>query len=223
MIYTLTRSKRKTLALYIRDGNIEVRAPLRMSKREIEKFITSKEKWILNNITVMQKQERQRESFNLDYGDTVLCRNKLCVITAINDNIVRYDDERFYMPADLAPDQIKYACVQIYIMIARRELTVKTYDYAKRMQVMPTAVKINSAKSRWGSCSSKKSINYSWRLIMADDDVIDYVIIHELAHILEMNHSEKFWKIVESFLPDYKERKARLKELQQRLGGEDWD
>jgi len=223
MIYTLTRSKRKTLTLYIRNGNIEVRAPLRMPKRDIERFITSKEKWILNNITLSQKQEIQRENFNLNYGDTVLCRNKPCTITAIDEKFIRYNDERFFIPSGLTPDQIKHACVQVYKMVAGRDLTVRTHEFAKRMSVMPTAVKINNAKSRWGSCSAKKSINYSWRLIMADDEVIDYVIVHELAHIIELNHSKRFWAVVESILPDYKTCKIRLKELQQRLGGEDWD
>ena len=127
------------------------------------------------------------------------------------------------MPPGLTPEQIKYGCVQIYRMIAKRELTTRTLDYAKRIAATPAAVKISNAKTRWGSCSARKCINYSWRLIMADDDVIDYVVVHELAHIIEMNHSKRFWTIVESILPDYKVRKPRLRELQLRLGGEDWE
>ena len=223
MIYTLTRSKRKTIALYVRNGNIEVRAPLRMSKRAIEKFIASKEKWILDKITLSWKQEMQREKFSLDYGDTVICRNKPRQITATDGDDIDFDDERFYIPAGKTPEQIKQACVQIYKMIARRDLTIKTYEFGKHLFVTPTAVKINSAKSRWGSCSAKGRINFSWRLIMADDEVIDYVVVHELAHLVELNHSKTFWMIVERVLPDYKERQKRLKELQDRLGGEVWD
>ena len=88
---------------------------------------------------------------------------------------------------------------------------------------MPSAVKINGAKTRWGSCSSKKSINFSWRLIKADDDVIDYVVVHELSHITEMNHSPNFWAIVENILLDYRERKVKLKRLQKRLSMENWE
>ena len=90
------------------------------------------------------------------------------------------------------------------------------------MGVTPIAVKINSAMRRWGSCSSRMSLNFSWRLIMADDAIIDYVVVHELAHIKEMNHSARFWAVVESVLPDFRERKRKLKELQSRLSGEDW-
>ena len=223
MIYTLTRSKRKTVALYIRDGNIEVRAPNRMPKREIEKFITEKEKWILKNINLQRQCENRRESFHLSYGGSVTCRGTPRMITAIPGKRVDFDDERFYMPSGLAEGEIKKACIKAYKMVAKRDLTEKTDYFAQQLSVAPTAVKINSAKSRWGSCSAKKSINYSWRLIMADDEVIDYVVVHELAHILELNHSNRFWAIVESIIPDYRERKKRLKELQHRLGGEDWD
>jgi len=223
MIYTLIRSKRKTLALYIRNGDIEVRAPLRMSKREIEKFITSKQKWILDNIKQYNQRENQRDSFSLDYSDYVLCRGKQFLITVKTGSRVSFDDERFYIPEGLTPDEIKQACVKVYRKIAKQELTDRTHGFSKLLSVTPADVKINSAKSRWGSCSAKKSINYSWRLIMADDEVIDYVVVHELAHIIELNHSKRFWAIVESILPDYKERKKRLKELQNRLGGEDWD
>ena len=90
------------------------------------------------------------------------------------------------------------------------------------MNVTPIAVKVNSAKTRWGSCSGRNSINFSWRLIMADDDVIDYVIVHELAHIKEHNHSDRFWAVVASVLPDYKMRQAKLKILQKKLASEDW-
>jgi hypothetical protein len=91
------------------------------------------------------------------------------------------------------------------------------------MSVTPIAVKINSAKTRWGSCSNKKSLNFSWRLIMADDDVIDYVVVHELAHLREMNHSPRFWAVVEAVLPDYRERKLKLRALQAKLNREDWE
>jgi len=223
MIYTLTRSKRKTIALYIRNGGIEVRAPMRVSKREIEEFITSKEKWILKNISLQQKQENKRESFKLNYGDIVTCQGYEFVLTAVDSKHVRFEGENFNIPQGLTPEEIKKACVKLYKHMATNILAYKTHILAEEMSVEPTDVKINSAKRRWGSCSAKGNINFSWRLIMADEDVTDYVIVHELAHLIELNHSKRFWAIVESVLPDYKERKTRLRELQQRLSGEDWD
>jgi len=222
--YTLIRSQRKSVAIHIRpDATVEVRAPLRMPKREIDKIVASKEDWISKRLPMVQERQEQKAAFSLGYGDTVLVRGREYPIAAKSGNRVGFDDERFYLPPDLSAEQIKYACVQIYKLVAKQVLTNKTIDFAKRMGVKPAAVKINSANTRWGSCSTRKNINYSWRLIMAEDDVIDYVVVHELAHITEMNHSDRFWAIVAGILPDYQARRERLKELQQRLGGEDWE
>ena len=83
--------------------------------------------------------------------------------------------------------------------------------YSIKMGVSPTKISINSAKTRFGSCSSKKSLNFSYRLALYPYEAIEYVCVHELAHIKEMNHSKRFWQIVEDILPDYKSRKALLK------------
>jgi len=219
--YSLIRSKRKTLGLYIRGGVLEVRAPIKMPKREIEKFIASKEKWIADKLAYSQEQVRSREKFQLDYGDSVFyLGNEYPVVSKVG-NRVGFENG-FYMPPDLSSDEIKSACVQVYRMLAKRDITNRVIEFSKQMAVAPTAVKINSAKTRWGSCSSRKSLNFSWRLIMADSDVVDYVVVHELAHLMEMNHSQKFWTIVENALPDYRQRKQRLRELNRRLAKEDW-
>ena len=221
--YTLTRSKRKTVAIYVRNGEIEIRAPHKMPKRDINKFIMSKEKWITDKLAQSSEHQEKRKNFTLAYGDTILYRGKDYPIAAKEGNRIGFNDAVFFMPPDLDSEQIKAACVQIYRLLAKRDLTDKTLDIAKQMMVKPTAIKINSAKKRWGSCSAKKNINFSWRLIMADDAVIDYVVTHELAHLIEMNHSQRFWAIVGNVLPDYKQRQKRLKELQLRLSQEDWE
>ena len=83
--------------------------------------------------------------------------------------------------------------------------------YSSLMGVSYEKVSINSAKTRFGSCSSKKSLNFSFRLALYPYEAVEYVCVHELAHLKEMNHSKKFWQIVERYLPDYKERKKLLK------------
>ena len=221
--YTLMRSKRKTVAIYVRNGGVEVRAPLKMAKRDIDKFVASKEKWITDRLTKSREQSELREAFALNYGDTIIYRGQEFPIASKSGDRIGFDDAAFYMPPNLSPNQIKTACVKIYRMLAKRALTAKTLDFAQQMGVAPAAIKINGAKTRWGSCSARKSINFSWRLIMADDEVIDYVVVHELAHLIKLNHSREFWKVVSDMLPDYIERQARLKELQRRLASEDWD
>jgi len=221
--YTLTRSKRKTLAIYIRNGGVDVRAPLRMPMREIDRFVVSKEKWIRDNLASKNEQAEKRSSFTLDYGDMILYRGKLCPIAQKAGNRAVFDHETFYLPQGLPVDEIKASCIRLYRVLAKRVIAERVQNYADKLSVKPATVKINSAKTRWGSCSAKKSLNFSWRLIMADDDVIDYVVVHELAHIIELNHSKRFWTIVQSILPDYKERQKRLKALQEKFSCENWD
>jgi len=221
--YELIRSKRKTLGLYIRGGKLIVRAPLKLSKREIDKFVASKADWIKSKLANSQALSQTREDFSLNYGDMVQHMGNVYPIGEQDGNKVGFDGERFYMPSNLTSEQIKAACVQIYRMLAKQHLTNRVIELSKQMGVTPTAVKINSAKSRWGSCSAKKRLNFSWRLIMADSDVIDYVAVHELAHITEMNHSSRFWSIVEGVLPDFRERKERLRKLSKRLSSENWE
>jgi len=220
--YTLTRSKRKTVAIYIRNGFIDVRAPLKMQKNEIDKFVSSKEEWITKKLAFSVQQVNKQKQFTLDYGDIITCRDSPHTIIAQICDKYWYDDEHFYIPPGLTPLEIKRACVIIYTTIAKKVLTEKTNKIAAQMSVEPVSIRISNAKAQWGCCTVKKKISYSWRLIMADDDVIDYVIVHELAHIIEMNHSKRFWDIVGGFIPDYKARRVRLRELQNRLSGENW-
>ena len=132
-------------------------------------------------------------------------------------------DNCFCVPVNYSSEQIKAACVNIYRDLARRDLTEKVQEYAVKMGLEPPSViKINGAKTALGSCSENKTLNFSWRLVTGEDDVIDYVVVSTLAHIIEPNRTEKYWAIVENILPDYKERQKRLRCLQKRLKAEDW-
>ena len=95
--------------------------------------------------------------------------------------------------------------------LAERVLPLKVAYYAERMGVKPTSVKITSAKTRFGSCNSKNGICFSWRLMQKPQEAIDYVVVHELAHIKQHNHSPAFYKVVEKEMPDYKERVRLLR------------
>jgi predicted metal-dependent hydrolase len=221
--YTLIRSRRRTVAIYIKDGGVEVRAPLKLAKRDIDQFVARKERWITEHLAQSQANAQRREAFSLNYGDTVTFRGRDYPLTAKAGTKAGFDGERFYLPPGLPPKQIKATVAQIYRRLAKWYLTERVARFAGLMGVSPGAVKINGAKTRWGSCSAKRSLNFSWRLALADDGVMDYIVVHELAHITEMNHSARFWAVVAGVLPDYKERQKRLKALQRRLNAEDWE
>jgi predicted metal-dependent hydrolase len=224
MEYVLIRSNRKTIGIRVRpDTVVEVRAPGNVSKTEIDRVVALKQKWIEKHLAACKQALEKKKEFQLNYGDTVAMQGKTYPISERIGDRIGFDGKSFYLPLGLSTEEIKYAVIQIYKMVAKNLLTNKVIDYAKLMNVNPIAVKVNSAKTRWGSCSTHNSINFSWRLIMASDDIIDYVVVHELAHIREHNHSKQFWAIVESVLPDYKTRLGKLKELQKRLADEDWE
>ncbi|MDR2673004.1 MAG: M48 family metallopeptidase [Coriobacteriales bacterium] len=253
--YTLKRSQRKTIALYVRNGAVEVRAPMGTSPAEIDRFVASKNDWIAKRLSSWTAKREQRREFTLDYGSGVVFRGHTYPLVAKEGSRAGFDSSGFFIPPDLSPPQIKASCQRIYRLLAKRYLTKRTHDLAQYMDVALPEIWITGAKTRWGSCSVRAGVRpgtcsdvridrwththtqqgtatdrepprpricYSWRLIMADDEVIDYVVVHELAHLLEMNHSTRFWNIVGDILPDYRERKKRLKALHERLDNEDW-
>ena len=97
--------------------------------------------------------------------------------------------------------------------LAREVLPGRLAHYEARMGVCPTGMRITGARTRFGSCSGKNSICFSWRLMAYPQEAVDYVVVHELAHRKEMNHSRKFWAEVKNVLPDYEKRRKWLKEF----------
>lgn len=221
--YRLVRSKRKTIAIHItEDASIEVRAPLHTSKEEIDRVVISNDGWIQKHIATREQINEKKASFTLCYGTTILLQGKERQVVARNGNQFGFDGSCFFLPPDLSSEEIRQALIELYKRIAKKIFTSKVISYAKLMKVVPRCVKVNSAKTRWGSCSGKNSINFSWLLVMAEEDVIDYVVVHELAHIREHNHSDRFWAIVAEVFPDFRERRAKLAILQNRLSRETW-
>jgi predicted metal-dependent hydrolase len=162
--YNLVRSKRKSVAIQVdSDCNITVRAPLRISQKEIDKILLEKKSWLEKTIILQREKKKNIKEYSDD--DIKLLRKKA---------------------KEILPAKVEY--------------------YAKTMQVEPASVKINSAKKRYGSCSGTNNLNFSLYLMDKDERFIDYVVVHELAHIRHHNHSKDFYRFIEQFMPDYKER-----------------
>ena len=168
--YELIRSDRKTISLQVKpDGRVIVRAPQRLAKYRVVRFVKDHEDWIL-------KQQKKLE----DYRET---RH---VIT---------DEER-----------------RDGVQKALKIFPERTAYFAARMGVNYGRITIREQKTRWGSCSSAGNLNFNWLLILAPPEVLDYVVVHELCHRRQMNHSQAFWNEVSAVLPGYKEQKKWLKD-----------
>lgn len=120
------------------------------------------------------------------------------------------------MPADIPPDAYSSIARDVLVKWYRRQaesiLKSRLDHYASRMGLQYQRLSIREQKTRWGSCSSQKNINLNWRIILAPEKVLDYLIVHELAHLQQMNHSSAFWSLVETYIPDYRIWRKWLKD-----------
>jgi predicted metal-dependent hydrolase len=210
----LIRSKRKTIALIIeRDGRLTVRAPLRLALRDIQKWVDTKSDWIEQKRALVKvsqpvlpppKRYAEGEAF------LYLGQHYPLTLVASARPALRLADGRFLL-AQAALLQAEAVFSAWYREQARRVCSERAAFYAARMGVGYEQIRISSARTRWGSCSSRGTISFTWRLVLAPLEIVDYVVVHELAHRREPNHSSRFWAIVEQFMPDYKKRRDWLK------------
>lgn len=124
---------------------------------------------------------------------------------------IKWIEEKQKKALERKPPELSDAEIKVLKSKARDALSALTERYAALMGVKYAKVGITSAKTRFGSCSKKGSINYSWRVMLYPEKVWDYIVVHELCHLLHFDHSKAFWQTVEKYLPDFKERKAMLK------------
>ncbi len=211
--YLLIRSRRRTLALYITpEGNLEVRAPLRMPERTIEDFILSKQQWIEKHRRRLQHKQRQIVPKTYAEGEEFLYLGQAYRLAYRAEDKPAIELDGCLFIAEKYRTRAEKVIRFWYRDEAELILQDRTAVLAAEMQVQPQSVRLSNAAQRWGSCSPRGVINLSWRLVMAPLDIIDYVIVHELAHLKQHNHSRAFWQVVESALPDYKVRRAWLKQ-----------
>ena len=222
--YRLIRSKRKTLAIHItKDAQVEVRAPRRMPDAVITRFVGEKERWIRQKQSDIARRHAKRQAFTIGEGDTLLLLGQSYPVAIRKDaDRVFFDGHAFILPPGPF-EKTKPMLVALYKQLAGSVLNNRVAHFGEQMQVSPSGVRVTSAATRWGSCSGKNSLCFSWRLVMAPPDAVDYVVVHELAHCVVHSHAPAFWQLVQTHLPDYRDREAKLRILQQRLSEENWN
>ncbi len=218
MDYTLIRSRRKTLSLSItKDGALEVRAPLRLSRVAIDAFLAQKSGWIREKTALRQELLREKSQFRLEDGAFLPLLGREYAIRSGGGPSLEGDG--LLLPGRDFRREVE----TFYREEARRILPEKAALWGSRMGLSPEKISVTGARTRWGSCSAKGRLNFSWRLLRAPEEAVDYVVVHELAHLRQMDHSRKFWDIVARVLPDWKRRRALLIPVQRRLEAEGWN
>ena len=169
MTYEVIRSDRRTVALEVtREGRVLVRAPRRMTQKDIDSFVAKHQDWL-------------------------------------NTHLAKQKTWQAAHPEPTKQEQ------QAMLERAKAILPEKVDHYAKSMGLQPSGITITGARTRFGSCSPKNRLCFSWRLMAYPEEAIDYVVVHELAHIVHRNHGPEFHALVERILPDHRKRRDLLK------------
>ena len=218
--YQVVKSNRKTLALYIRQQVAIVRCPLRASKAEIKEFIEKNQSWIQERLAEERTHERQK--LRIEDGKIILFRaRELSIIfkegrkerILINGN--KFVIQNHKLNPHKAKIQIEKYLTQkaIEYIIPRAEALSEYLGVRKKI----TKIKLRKTKSKWGHCTSKGVIQYNWLIMLAPYSIIDYMITHEVCHLLHMDHSRRYWDLVESLCPKYLQYIEWLKKHEHRL------
>jgi predicted metal-dependent hydrolase len=209
-------SRRKTAAIKIQKGKVFVIVPEGLTMAAIESLVAKKSRWIKEKLA-MQNEIIAIKPKAFVSGETFSYLGKnhpLKIESGLYPVIKLHQDELVVSVSDRTADNtqaIKQLLIKWYKQQAVSELRDKTENYSRIIGVNPSSVTVKSFKSRWGSCSITGGIQYNWKIIIAPDRIVNYVVIHELCHMLHHNHSPTFWKAVERYCHDYRDCSKWLK------------
>jgi predicted metal-dependent hydrolase len=218
--YHLERRARRTVGLKITTDGLVVHAPKYILEFQLKKLILEKSHWIVRKLEA--RQQNQVTPIMWQDGETLqLLGNpiSLQVIENAKNKQAQFNHDHLVITSSAVDNEtiIKHKVVQWYKKQAELDFERRLAMLAAKLGVGTPRLKLSSAQSRWGSCNSRGDIRLSWRLLQAPPAIINYVVCHELAHLKEMNHSAKFWTVVESIYPDYKWAEKELKRLSPQL------
>ena len=210
--YDVIFSNRKTLGLIVeRDASVVVRAPRGTSWQRIDEFVQKRKLWIREKQSHPQKYRPPRAIKEFVSGESALYlgRNYRLDIQDAEKEYIKLAGKFFVCGPRYA--DLKRHFRDWFVDRAKEKIPPRARIYAQKMGVAYNDVFISDMKYRWGSCTPNMNLNFNWRLIKAPMHVIDYVVVHELAHVLEHNHSPLFWQHVKTQIPNFETSKNWLK------------
>ena len=197
--FNVQYGKGKKLSIHIDPfGFVTVKVPKDTSKEVIVSAIESKGKWILEKIDEIGVAREIPQAREYHEQGKFLYLGKECILQELIET------------SKLDEEALKRDLKKFYINSCKTIVEERIKIYQKQLKVKPKVIEIVESKVKWGSCSSDRKLTFNYRLAMAPIEVIDYVIIHELCHLLHMNHDRSFWRRVGSIMPDYKEKEEYL-------------
>lgn len=217
--YEVIRTNRKKSAsIKIEEGRVKLIIPKKLSPKRLDQLVKEKTPWVIQKLReYAEYQPIKPKEYVSGECFTYLGRNYRLKLDKTSSAQLKLKNGQFVlgMKSEVftgeKSDFVRSSLLEWYFTHAKEKLEEKTKRYAKIIGVQPKSVQVKSYKSRWGSCSANGEISYNWKIIMAPHKVIDYVVTHELCHILHHNHSKEFWRAVERIDPDYKQSREWLK------------
>jgi len=207
----LLRSRRRTIGLEITtQAELVVRAPLHVSLGYIQELLLKKRGWILKKQAFLKDRKALYSPKQFREGEMFYFLGKPYPMREAEGRAISLTDHLEFPKAFMPYARLRMA--RWYKAAAYEVIKERADHYSGKFGFVYAGIKISGAKKRLGSCSPKGQLNFSWRLIMAPPETVDYVVVHELSHLKENNHARAFWNMVGSILPDYKERAKWLKE-----------
>lgn len=212
--YTLKRSaRRRSVGLRIDQRGLTVSAPLRASERWLHEVLQDKADWVLGRLA--DWQTRQGPAQRWADGEALPFRGEMLLLRVAHGRRPAVSHSDGVLAVRVADPDNATTIERVVTAWYRRQAAILFDEcvafYAERMGVSPREIKLSSARTRWGSCTARGVVRLNWRLVRLSLDMVDYVVVHELAHLREMNHSAAFWQVVADACPDYADRRKALK------------
>lgn len=216
--FTVEYRKRKTLEIRIEPpDNISVIAPKRASEKDILRMVETKANWIVKKLSELKEIEKLKKNKEYVNGESFmyLGRNyslEIIIDDTVSKPITKLYQGKFYITTNTRDqDKLKESMKIWYYDKSLEKILERVEHFQSYFSVKPNSIKVKEQKKRWGSCTSKRDILINWRISMAPADVLDYLVVHEMCHMVQMNHSSDFWNLVERIIPDYKSRRDWLR------------
>jgi len=215
--------RRRTLALVLApDGGMRVLAPAKLSLEKIDKFLHQNARLIRDRLRLLRSSGTLAPEEKYKDGGCVFYQGQACLLRVTrheglpcscvpHDGMITINvPDRHLSPVVLA-DEVRLELLLWYKKMARRDFEKRLKHWSSRLGAVYGRMKVTSPERRWGSCSARNDIRLNWRLIMAPAALIDYVVAHELCHVIHKNHSRAFWQCLGAVMPDYQERRRQLR------------
>ncbi|MBZ5749545.1 MULTISPECIES: M48 family metallopeptidase [Metabacillus] len=215
--YNLVYKKRTTIGIYIDlYGNVEVQVPKGTSEECVHQLLEGKWELIQQRIKEMKDRTAGHVEKVYDHGGSFLYLGNSYPIlisqdTDIKKDTVVFEEEKLHVYVKQQEDEnIKQALKRFYYQQCKALVEKRIQFYQSNFKLKPRSIRISDSKTTWGTCDSMRQLTFNWKLSMAPLSVIDYVVVHEMCHMVHMNHDRSFWRLVGKILPDYEEQENWL-------------